>query len=209
MTAAATSLRTFVALELPATVKRALAHEQARVQKALAEQALPPTLRWSPVENIHLTLRFLGDTSGAQQRRLSEGLAAAASNWSPFSLAVGGLGCFPNCRAPRVLWQGVAGDLVGLGRVQAEVERLVQELGFAGEERPFSPHLTLARARREADRDALQQTGRVLAGLAVEPQPPGMTFNVDHLVYFYSDLRAGGSVYTPLTTLVFGRGAAL
>lgn len=209
MTADATSLRTFVALELPAAVKRALAHEQARVQKALAEQALPPALRWSPVENIHLTLRFLGDTGSAQQGRLIAGLTAAAQAWAPFSLTVGGPGCFPNCRAPRVLWQGVDGDLTSLGQIQAEVERLVQELGFAGEERPFSPHLTLARARREADRDALQQTGRVVAGLAAEPQPPGLTFNVDHLVYFHSDLRAGGSVYTPLATLAFGRGAAL
>lgn len=209
MTAAATtdsapSLRTFVAVELPAPVKRVLAGEQRRVQTALAGQDLPSALRWSPVDNIHLTLRFLGDTTAGQQRYLIDRLAAAAQAWSPFALATGGLGCFPNCRAPRVVWQGVGGDLAALTALQAEVERLVQEVGFAAEERAFSPHLTLARARREAARSALQETGRVLAALAADSQPPALSFGVDHLVYFQSDLRAGGSVYTPLAVIPFG-----
>ncbi len=205
MSAAATNLRTFVAVDLPATVRTTIAREQAHVQSALAGQAIPTALRWSPVENIHLTLRFLGDTSPTQQRRLIDGLAAAAHAWSPLALTVGGLGCFPNCRAPRVVWLGLGGDLDALGAIQAEVERLVQGVGFAVEERPFSPHLTLARARREAAREALQQTGRAIAALATDTQPNAEAFSVDHLVYFQSDLRPGGSVYTPLATLVFGQ----
>ncbi len=210
MSAAATTdprdRRTFVAVELPAEVKRAIAAEQARVQAALAGQGIASTLRWSPVDNIHLTLRFLGDTTSAQQRRLIDGLASAARVWSPFALSTGGLGCFPNCRAPRVVWLGVAGDMAALAAIQSEVERLAQAIGFAAEERAFSPHLTLARARREASRPALQETGRVLAVLAVDDTPPALPFNVDHVVYFHSDLRAGGSVYTPLAVLPFGRG---
>jgi 2'-5' RNA ligase len=209
MSAAATSdLRTFVAVELPAEVKRAIAGEQARVQAALADQGLASTLRWSPVDNIHLTLRFLGDTTPAQQRRLIDGLSAAAHDWSPFALSTGRLGCFPTCRAPRVFWQGIEGDLDALSVLQAGVERLVQGVGFAAEERAFSPHLTLARARRESARPALQETGRALTTLAAEPQPPAISFTVNHIVYFQSDLRAGGSVYTPLAVILFGRGSA-
>lgn len=204
MTADDTDLRTFVALELPATVKTALAAQQARVQDHLAAQRIS-TLRWSPVENIHLTLRFLGDTNRGQRAALIEGLRAAAPRWSPFSLRLAGLGCFPNCRAPRVIWQGIAGDLAVLGALQAEVERLVQRIGFAAEERPFSPHLTLARAQRNAARPALQQTGRALAALMADTPPPDIAFDVDHLVYFQSELRPGGSIYTPLAVFAFGR----
>ncbi len=204
MTAADTDLRTFVALELPPAVKAVLADQQARVQDHLAAQRIA-TLRWSPVENIHLTLRFLGDTNRAQRDALIKGLRAAASRWSPFSLRLAGLGCFPNCRAPRVLWQGIAGDLAELGQIQAEVETLVQQIGFAAEERPFSPHLTLARAQRNAARPALQQTGRALAALMADAQPPDIAFTVDRLVYFQSELRPGGSIYTPLAVFAFGR----
>lgn len=202
--AATTDLRTFVAVELPAEVKRAIAKEQARVQAALAGQGIASTLRWSSVDNIHLTLRFLGDTTPAQQRGLIDGLAAAARAWPPFALSSGRLGCFPNCRAPRVVWQGVAGDVAALAAIQAEVERLVQGVGFAAEERAFSPHLTLARARREVSRPALQETGRALAALAADSPSPAVSFGVDHVVYFHSDLRAGGSVYAPLAVLPFG-----
>lgn len=203
MTAGATDLRTFVAVELPAEVKHAIAREQARLQEHLSAQRIPATLRWSAVENIHLTLRFLGDTTATQQGRLVTEMRAAAQGWPPFTLSVAGLGCFPNCRAPRVVWQGVGGDLAALGAIQTEVESLVQQVGFAAEDRPFSPHLTLARARREAARPALQETGRALALLAAQTAPPALSFIVDHLVYFQSELRAGGSVYTPLATIPF------
>jgi len=204
MTADATDLRTFVALELPPAVRSVLADQQTRLQNHLTAQRIT-TLRWSPVENIHLTLRFLGDTSRTQRDALIEGLRTVASTWSPFSLRLAGLGCFPNCRAPRVLWQGVAGDLAALGALQADVEALVQQIGFAAEERPFSPHLTLARARRNAARPALQQTGRTLTALMADTPPPGITFDVDHLVYYQSELRPGGSIYTPLAVFAFGR----
>jgi 2'-5' RNA ligase len=199
------TLRTFVAVELPPPVQAAIAAEQARLQTQL--RGAPAALRWTAAESIHLTLRFLGDTTAAQRAQLVESLRAETAAWPVFTLRVGGLGCFPDCRAPRVVWLDVDGDLAALAEVQRQVETLVQQAGFAPEERPFSPHLTVARARRDAARGDLQATGRALvAAGAGRPAaaPVGDSFAVDHIIYFQSELRPGGSLYTPLATIAWG-----
>jgi 2'-5' RNA ligase len=206
MAGGATNLRTFVAVELPPTVQRAITGEQERIQSHLRQAGAPTALRWTQTENVHLTLRFLGDTKPDQRSALVESLQAAAVSWPVLELAVAGLGCFPNLHAPRVVWLGIGGARAALDSIQAQVERLVQELGFPAEERAFSPHLTVARARKEAPRSDLQKTGQALAAYIRSQggEPLTGSFSVDHLVYFRSDLHSGGSIYTPLATIRFG-----
>jgi 2'-5' RNA ligase len=199
----ASSLRTFIAVELPHSVQSAIAAEQARVQAHLRQAGAPACLRWTAPGNIHLTLRVLGETTPAQRAALTQELGQSAPAWPALHLAVGKLGCFPTLRAPRVVWLGVDGELEQLAKMQAEVETLVQAAGFPGEERAFSPHLTVARARREASRTELRQTGQALASYqAIESLA---RFTVDHVVYFQSELRPGGSLYTPLAIIPCGR----
>jgi 2'-5' RNA ligase len=198
----ASSLRTFIAVELPHSVQSAIAAEQARVQAHLRQAGAPDGLRWTAPGNIHLTLRFLGETTPAQSAALIQALGQVAPKWPTLRLAVGKLGCFPTLRAPRVVWLGVNGDLGQLAKMQTEVESLVQAVGFPAEERAFSPHLTVARARREASRPNLQQTGQALASYRAAESLA--RFAVDHLVYFQSELRPGGSVYTPLAIIPCG-----
>ena len=166
------------------------------------QAGLARRLSWSRTGNIHLTLRFLGDTDARQRRALIDALQAAAVDWRPFRLSVSGVGGFPNLRRPRVLWVGMDGDLAALNALQAAVEAMVQGVGFAAEGKRFSPHLTLARSRRNLSSRDLAAVGQAVSDYT--PDPPSTEATIDHLVYIHSDLRPGGAVYTPLADVAFG-----
>lgn len=205
MDAAATKLRTFIALDLPGVVRQSLRAYQTQLQRELAAVDAPAVLRWSAVDNIHLTLRFLGDTTPGQCEAVADHLRAQASNWSPFTLEVGPLGGFPNLRRPRVLWRGVNGELESLTQVQVGVEASVVAVGFEPESKSFRPHLTLARIRRNAASHALQTAGAALQERSDNADHiPALSFVVTELVHYRSELQRGGSVYTPLTVIPFG-----
>ena len=201
-------LRTFIAIDLPAPILDALATTQDQLQKHLRGAGCDRAVRWSPVKNLHLTLRFLGDTETRQREQVVARLQEVAAKTAPFTLAVDvsgrGLGGFPNLRQPRVLWSGVGGDTEQLGQLQAQVEAVIQAVGFAPEEKGFSPHLTLARAAREADRRALGQVGQTVGDFAQSAfDAEWMEFPVDKLIIYQSQLAAGGAHYTPLAVFPF------
>jgi 2'-5' RNA ligase len=116
----------------------------------------------------------------------------------------GGLGGFPNLHQPRVLWSGLGGELEQLGKVQAQVEEIAQATGFVPEEKAYSPHLTLARAAREADRRTLHEVGQAIGDYVQQAATPEtLSFEVNRVVYYQSELGAGGSRYTALAELPF------
>ncbi len=98
-------------------------------------------------ENVHLTLKFLGDVDEALLADLKAALAAAAAAAAPFPLSLKGGGCFPNARAPRVIWIGLAEGAKEASALAGAVERALEPLGFAREKRPFRPHLTIGRVK--------------------------------------------------------------
>jgi 2'-5' RNA ligase len=205
-----TLLRTFIAIDLPAPILDALAVTQKQLQTLLAAQNKAAAMRWSPVKNLHLTLRFLGDTTLEEREQVTQRLQALAATSAPLTLQLDltskGLGGFPTLRQPRVLWVGLGGDLATLKQLQAQVEVIAQSIGFAPEEKAFAPHLTLARAAREADRRSQQRVGQLIGdyaqtALSTTTTPlsaSGLSFEVDHLTYYQSELGAGGSRYTVL-----------
>lgn len=101
--------------------------------------------RWVSPENLHLTLRFVGETDEATAARISDGLRQPLGTIQPFVLAFAGLGAFPDARRPRVLWVGVPEPPQALFAAQARVERAVRDVGLPPEPRRYEPHLTLAR----------------------------------------------------------------
>ena len=133
--------------------------------------------------NLHLTLRFLGETDDAQRARVHAGLAAATAEQASLRLAVNGLGCFPNFRRPNIVWLGFQGDVRRLGQLQTQIEAAVQAAGFAAEARAFSPHLTIGRAQRSASPTDLQRAGEVLRQvvetMAAQAPSPVLDFVVD------------------------------
>ena len=177
--------RAFVAIELEAPLREAIGDLQARLRPRLG------AIRLVRPEGIHLTLRFLGDTSRAQVETLCPRLAAAAAPCPPAEARVAGLGLFPERGSPRVLWLGleVPPPILDLQRA---CERAARTAGFEREERPFRAHLTLGRWRERAARPDLP------------PADLGMT-RLDTLVLFRSDLQPGGAVYTALARFPLGR----
>lgn len=196
---AATTLRTFIAIDLPDAVKQEFMVRRDELRDGLAAHGLDGALRWSDPHGLHLTLRFLGETAPRQCYVLAALLQRVMVGWRPFTLQLGSLGAFPKPAQPRVVWLGLTGELARLAAVQTQVEAAVQEMGFAPEAKSFTPHITLARVRREAGQAEVQALGRALAARFAQGQPSDPTaFVVDHLVHYRSDLRPGGAVYTPL-----------
>jgi len=146
-------LRLFVALTIPETVKSAIDGLRAELGQGLS------SLRWVRPEGIHLTLRFLGDVPDTELDTVRLALASCAGAVAPFRLETAGVGVFPHARSPRVFWVGFRTLPAPLYHLQGLVERAVNGIGFDPERRPFRPHLTVGRFRRQlrrSDRDLLE-----------------------------------------------------
>ena len=142
--------RLFLALHLPATAQaelRSLVH-------ALRREA--PGVKWVKPEQLHVTLRFLGDVEDDQCNELIDAMNRA-TDVAPFSFNLVGLGAFPNRRQPRVVWTGVGEGRDQLVALAAHVENVVKSSGMPPGVRPFAPHLTLGRVKEPADFTALWQ----------------------------------------------------
>lgn len=188
-------IRTFVAIELEAPLRQALAQVQATLRSRL-QQAVGPDVRiqWVKPESIHQTLKFLGDIPEDRVPDVQAVLARVAGGHSRFTVDVEGLGVFPDVRAPRVLWVGLTAHVDALKRLAVDVEVALGAIGFAPESKPFNPHLTLARIKERS-----HDIGRVLSGeglLAQETKLGELTVAAVSLMK--SELKPTGSVYTRL-----------
>jgi 2'-5' RNA ligase len=184
-------VRLFVALELPESHRASLA--------GVCEQGRRGGVRWVPAENVHLTLKFLGEVDEGLVPELEKALAAAAARARPFALALKGGGCFPNARSPRVIWVGVGEGADEASGLAAEVERALKPLGFAPEKRRFRPHLTIGRPKdpREgaAKTAAKIEQLRVFGAAAAE---------VRALALIKSTLKPEGAVYDVVRSFELG-----
>ena len=172
------TVRTFVAVDLEPRVRAAIGELQAGLRHHVAG------IRFLRPEGIHLTLRFLGQTTPDQVERLGSTLAAAAAACPPGEARLAGLGTFPEAGRPRVLWLGLEIP-PPLLELQKACERAARAAGFEREDRPFRAHLTLGRWRERASLAELPPADLGLARL-------------DTLVLFRSDLRPDGAVYSPI-----------
>jgi 2'-5' RNA ligase len=183
-------IRAFIAIELPQAIQQQLGGLLAALQRQLPG----PLVRWVPASNIHLTLKFLGDVSTANIGALADLLSAVAAPHSAFEISVGGLGAFPNSARPRLLWVGVNAP-PDLAALQRAIDQQAARLGFPAEARPFSPHLTLGRVRRDPSPADLGRLAALLAATRVGSLGLAPVTAV-HL--FRSDLKPGSPVYTRL-----------
>lgn len=185
-------IRAFIAIDLPAEISQGLQQVSTQLQQRL--ENVP--VRWVPVENIHLTLKFLGDVSIANLEMLKEVLRTEVGNHRVFEVSIGGVGAFPTARHPRVVWVGIEAP-PDLASLQRGVENAMAHIGYAREDRPFSPHLTLGRVSRNATSRDTHLIGEALESykvgfLGVAPVAA---------VYLYrSDLKPTGAIYTRIFT---------
>ena len=183
-------MRLFTAVDPSDEVRRNL-------ERLLAQLRPAARLRWSPVANLHLTLKFIGQWPEADLPRLREALSAIRGP-APFDIRVAGLGFFPNARAPRVFWAGLQAP-PDLARLAGAIDAALVPLGVPAETRPYSPHLTLARVRDGDRADGL------IKALQSFTETDGGLFTTDRFYLYESRPASGGSVYTRIGEYPFGR----
>lgn len=184
-------MRLFVALELPEEIKAALATLQHDLRQARSE------VTWTKLENLHLTLKFLGETPAERLEPIAQAILATAQLSPPFTLTTGGTGFFPDARRPRVVWVGLGSGLPALQTLQQQVEEGLAPLGFPREAKPFRPHLTLGYIKSP-------QNLKQLVALTQAYDFPTLSFPVTELVLMQSKLHPAGSIYTPLRRTPLG-----
>ena len=185
--------RVFIAIELPSAVRKSLSDHIQRLRDALPDVHAS----WSREENLHLTLKFLGNTPVAKIEALSQTAQRAAGRFQPFDLIVGRCRAFPPRGQPRVLWIGIE-DLTGeLTKLYRALEDECATAGFAREQRPFHPHLTIARLRNP-------HGSRRLAKLHEEMGFTNQRVSVSEMVLFRSELLSEGSRHTAISRHRFG-----
>ncbi|MEE4261478.1 MAG: RNA 2',3'-cyclic phosphodiesterase [Desulfobacteraceae bacterium] len=187
------TIRTFIALELPPAVISLLD----KVQQDL--KRLKIRARWVQPENIHLTLKFLGDTNPADINKIGAAMTNAAIDFPPLALTARGIGVFPGIRRPRVIWVGLGGDIRSLLALQS---RLADELAgakFSKDKKPFKAHLTLGRIKQSASPAVIRQMISDHASLNSDE------FICDQIFLFKSDLQPSGAVHSRLKQTNLGR----
>jgi RNA 2',3'-cyclic 3'-phosphodiesterase len=187
-------VRVFVAVPIPVRIQR----ELSRLARKLAETAIP--VRWIPPENLHLTLRFLGQQPDEGRRLIVETLARAAEDTMPFMASFGSVGAFPSPRRPRVIW--IAVDSVPQLRIlRASVDRQLARAGFGTGDAPFHPHVTLGRAARGSEPGAFREFVPASRNLGV-----GSDLRVSSIDLMRSHLRSSGVQYELLDRIRLGVG---
>ena len=181
-------IRAFIAVDLTDEIRTCLDQVITQLRKSL--ENIP--VRWVPAENIHLTLKFLGDVSVSNLDMLKEILQTEVGAHHPFDFSVGGLGSFPSTRQPRVLWVGVEAP-PELSVIQRGIEGAMERLGYAREDKPFSPHLTIGRVSRNATAKDVHMISGVLETTRVGFL--GAT-NVAQIHLYRSDLKPSGAIYS-------------
>lgn len=177
-------MRCFIAVDLSAEVRAAVADVQARV-RAAAPRA---DVRWLDPHAFHLTLKFLGAVPGERVVAVSAALESAVSE-PPLELEARGLGAFPTIRRPRVLWAGIVVGVPRLVTLAAAVERALVPLGFPPEARPFQAHLTLGRVRSPRDAGALAKAIEAEGAVALG------AWTASEVVLYQSHLKPTGAVH--------------
>jgi len=183
-------IRAFVAIEIPVLIQEDLIKQTSRLRQTLGDDLI----RWVPVQNMHLTLKFLGDIAASHLDFLKQSVSQIASTAIAFDLQIRGFGSFPNSKLPRILWAGLYAPAV-LNDLQRSVESASVKLGYKKEDRAFSPHLTLARVRQNLSTSQIQQIRN-----AIEQFQLGNigSARVDSIHLFKSDLAPAGATYTKL-----------
>lgn len=183
-------LRVFIAIEIPVNVCDSIQKQTTRLRQMLGNDLI----RWVPIQNMHLTLKFIGDTTTSHLDFLKQLIAREADSHSQFDLQLGGLGSFPTSRQPRLLWIGIHAP-VDLSTLQKNIEIGTTRLGYEQEERAFSPHLSIGRVRQNITPPDLQKIRVALD--TIQLGNIGIA-RVDSIHLYKSDLQPGGSIYTKL-----------
>ena len=190
------TIRSFIAVAIGAELRERLSEVSAGLQKRLRGVA------WVRPENIHLTLKFLGDVAADDIPAVREALDEVAARHRSCALRVGGLGAFPHPARPRVIWAGAEGDQGSLSLLVRDLEETLAALDFTPEKRPYHSHLTLGRVKNP---DGVGNLTKILREAAADSLGE---LAVDMLLLIKSTLTPDGSLFEVVSTHRLSGGSA-
>jgi 2'-5' RNA ligase len=177
-------MRTFLAIEIPGHIRR-------RIDKFIQEEAkIDLPVKWVKFENLHITLKFLGEIDERKKKEIMPIMKEISKDFTVFKLNLGGLGCFPNPKNPRILWIGVEEGSEKLCKIASQLEEKLAQFGFKKEKR-FHPHLTIGRIKKYCRIDDILQKNLVTE-----------IFLVNSITLFKSTLTPKGPIYDELEKFV-------
>jgi 2'-5' RNA ligase len=185
------TIRTFIAIEIPWDIISKIRE----LQQGIKTYGFK--IRWVRAENIHLTLKFLGDVEAAKLDKIAEVLSETAEGYTAMSLKAKGIGVFPSIKRPRVLWVGLTGQLESLVGLQNTLDTNLKALGFSEEKRSFKGHLTLGRMKGNIDLKTFGDALLKFRGFESE------IFTAGRIILYKSELKPTGAVYTKLAEASF------
>jgi len=179
-------MRTFIAVELPEDIKRAIISVQDKLKASGAD------VKWVPAQNIHLTLKFLGEIDQDIFEKISLIMEGTAGGTPPFEADIVSVGAFPKISYPRVIWIGIGLGDDKLQPIVKTLEEKIQELGIPKEERAFASHITIGRVRSNSGKEKLVETLNKLEGCFNGERP---RFKINKITLFRSYLSPKGPTY--------------
>ncbi|UCD47972.1 MAG: RNA 2',3'-cyclic phosphodiesterase [Deltaproteobacteria bacterium] len=188
-------MRLFIGIGLPPECRRTIAG----AVSPLRDRKVP--VSWVPERNLHLTLKFLGETPPGRVDELAVLLTEAVREIPPFGLRVGQAGGFPTLRAPRVLWVGIREPLELVGKLHENMENALSGAGFPRDERPYHPHVTVGRVRGKVAPGWGEAYAAAVSGMRID------TVSVNSYRLYESRLSPSGANYSVLREIPFGGGA--
>ncbi|MFC1726821.1 RNA 2',3'-cyclic phosphodiesterase, partial [candidate division KSB1 bacterium] len=179
-------IRTFIAIKIPGSVKSDINNWQDKLRGIVSG------IKWVKSDNIHITLKFLGNIEEKMVLQLKEAIERSVENVSPFEIEVKGEGCFPNVNRPRVVWVGVDKGKDIISETVLKIENECSKLGFDRENRPYRPHLTVGRVKK------IIKSTEDLRRFFYDNPFRSEIFNANEIILMKSDLKPEGPVYTPI-----------
>jgi 2'-5' RNA ligase len=181
-------MRTFIAIEISDDIKKMLDQIESHLKYAGAD------VKWVKPETIHLTLKFLGEINEEKCEEVKEALNSIAKYMKPFELTLKDMGAFPKIENPRVVWVGLGKGAAESAALASGIDDLLSKTGFAKEERPFSPHLTIGRVRSPMNKDKLKEKmSSASSNFQLSAVPPHQVASV---ILFKSTLTPQSPIYT-------------
>ena len=182
------SIRTFIALEIDKKIKKRIVEVQDRIKQTNSLKG-----KWVPKENLHLTLKFLGDTKLKFIEQIKDKIKEYSEDEHAMSYSLTHIGAFPNEKFARIIWAGIEGDNSQIINLARKLEEALFEFGFKKEKRDFKTHITFCRTKQILDHNGFRTT---LEEINKSFQP--IEFIINKIILFESNLTPTGPIYSAL-----------
>lgn len=183
-------MRLFIAVNIPAQVKDRIGDIQHGLIQSQAD------VKWVEKDNLHLTLRFIGDTLDDKPLLIAAALEPKLKGFGSFEIVLSGMGAFPDMNFPRIIWAGVE-DMSGkLRELVLIIEESLLKLGFEGEAREFTPHLTIGRVRWQ------KSISNLKAVIQQKSEYDPVPFQISSVDIMESVLTPQGPIYKCLNSII-------